>query len=385
LLYKDGWELSYPIITLNVDEKLKISFDDLSPEMKDYYYTIQHCNSNWEAEDIAFFEYAEGFESNPILDHIYSTNTIINYIHYSFLLPNENCKPVISGNYMLKVFEGNDPEKIIFTSKFYIVENSSFIEFSILRPDIARYMMKYQQYKIAVTPNVDGYNDLRTEVKTLVMQNYNELSLKTCYLSQLKEDRILIYDDPDSNLFEGGNEFRNFDIKSIKYQSQHIKSITYLNNCYDVVLHSDEWRTRKQYFSDIDLNGKFFIENSLGVNKDRDADYVMVHFSLPTDMPLIDGDLYIVGGLFNWKCNAFSKMAYNFEAKAYECHSLLKQGYYTYQYAFKPATNSIADLTFVEGRHYETENDYHVFVYYLPQGSRYERLIGYTIANSINK
>jgi hypothetical protein len=384
-IYKAGWELSYPIINLKSDDKLKISFDEITSENKNYYYTIIHCNSNWEQEDISFFEYAEGFESNPITDYTYSTNTVINYINYSFTFPNASCTPIISGNYILKVYEGNDPEKVVFTRKFFVVENASSITFSIIRPEIARYMMKYQQFKLAITPNVQGFNDLRSEIKTIVFQNFNLTNPKTCFLTQLAEDKVLLYDDPDSNLFEGGNEFRNFDIKSIKYQSIRIKSISYQNNCFNVELHPDEWRNKKQYFTDIDLNGKFYIENSLGVNKNRDADYVLVHFRLPTNVPLIDGNLYIIGSLFNWQCNAFSKMTYNFETQAYECHSLLKQGYYTYQFAYKSNFSSIADAAYVEGNHYETENDYQVFVYYHPQGARFERLIGYATANSINK
>jgi hypothetical protein len=385
LIYKEGWEMSPPVIFLNSEDKLRISFDDLNTENKNYYYTLIHCNSNWEAENISFFDYAEGFDSNPITDYLYSTNTVVNYIHYSFSLPGENCKPIISGNYMLKVFAENNPDKIIFTRKIFIVEKTASIDFSVVRPEIPRYMLKYQQYKVKVTPNVDGYNDLRSEIKTLVFQNFNLANPKTCFLSQLQNDKTMLYDDPDSNLFEGGNEFRNFDIKSIKYQSIRIKSITYLNNYYDIVLHPDEWRNKKQYFTDIDLNGRFYIENSLGVNKNRDADYVMVHISLPTIEPLLEGNLYVFGGFLNWQCNVFSKMNYSNENRAYEFNILLKQGYYNYQFAYKSTDSAAPDISYVERNHYETENDYQVFVYYYPQGSRFERLIGFANANSLNK
>ena len=38
-----------------------------------------------------------------------------------------------------------------------------------------------------------------------------------------------------------------------------------------------------------------------------------------------------------------------------------------------------------EGNHYETENDYIILVYFHGTTSRYERLIGYQIANSLNQ
>ena len=44
-------ELSLPIINLNSAEQLLISFDDLDTDIKDYYFTIIHCKSDWTASD----------------------------------------------------------------------------------------------------------------------------------------------------------------------------------------------------------------------------------------------------------------------------------------------------------------------------------------------
>ena len=38
-----------------------------------------------------------------------------------------------------------------------------------------------------------------------------------------------------------------------------------------------------------------------------------------------------------------------------------------------------------EGNHYETENDYIILVYYHGTTSRYDKLIGYQIANSLHQ
>lgn len=384
-LYKNGWELSYPVITLNSDEKLKLSFDDTSKNIKNYCYTLIHCNSNWEPSDLSFPEFADGFVQNQITDYLFSTNTIINYIHYSLVFPNEKCTPQISGNYIIKVFEDFNENKIAFTCRFYITETLADISLDIIRPELPKYMFKYQQFKITVKPNFSDYTDLKNEVKTIITQNNQPARTKKNLISRLMENNTLIYDDVDSNLFEGGNEFRNFDIKSIKYQSQQIKSIKYMGPYYVIELYPDDWRTKAKYFFDNDLNGNYFIENSMGVDKNRDADYVMVSFELPTKEPLLDGDIFVYGALTGWKCDEKSKMSYNLENLVYEKKILLKQGYYNYQYAYKPHNSNEVDIKFAEGNHYETENDYLVFVYYNQFASRYERLIGFRIANSINK
>ena len=383
-LYKKGWELSYPIITLNSDEKLVLGFDDLSKNIKSYYYTLIHCDSEWEVSNLNYSEYCDGFEQNQFNKPLFSTNTTVNYIHYSLIIPNENCTPLISGNYILKVFEDLDQTKLVFTKRLYIVENTANIDLLVLRPEISKYMMKYQQYRIKVTPNIPDFTDLKTEIKTVAIQNFNTSYAQECYLSTLA-DNILHYEDLDSNLFEGGNEYRNFDIKSLKYQSPHIQYIEFKDSIYNIVLHPEEWRNKKQYFTDIDLNGNYYIENKAGVIKERDADYFNVHFELPNNGPFVDGDLYIYGALSYWQCNKTNKMNYNFNKRAYELNLLLKQGYYNYQIAYVSKDNNKIDLSFAEGNHYETENDYLVLVYYKSAIGRYERLIGYQKANSLNK
>ena len=52
LLHPVNNPLSYPIIHLGTEEKLQISFDDFNEELKDYYYTIIHCNSDWTPSDL---------------------------------------------------------------------------------------------------------------------------------------------------------------------------------------------------------------------------------------------------------------------------------------------------------------------------------------------
>jgi hypothetical protein len=63
----------------------------------------------------------------------------------------------------------------------------------------------------------------------------------------------------------------------------------------------------------------------------------------------------------------------------------LKQGYYNYEYVFLKDGTSIADETYVEGSHYETENDYAIFFYHRAIGAFYDKLIGVKLLNSSSK
>jgi hypothetical protein len=79
-------------------------------------------------------------------------------------------------------------------------------------------------------------------------------------------------------------------------------------------------------------------------------------------------------------------MTYNPQTKSYVKDLLLKQGGYNYLYAVVPYGSKSTSLsmngnTFVmekiEGNAWETENEYAIYVYHRPFGSRYDKLIAF--------
>ena len=94
------------------------------------------------------------------------------------------------------------------------------------------------------------------------------------------------------------------------------------------------------------------------------------------------GDIYLFGKLSDWMINDDFKLKYNEKEKIYETDILLKQGYYNYNYAIKDTINNIVDFSFIEGTHYQTKNDYYVYVYYRGPENRYDKLIGFLKTSS---
>ena len=111
-MYRDGFELSNPILELGEEANLVFKFDDLSGEVKNYTYTIIHCDAGWNESYLSQSDYLEGFTDNPIDDYALSFNTTFSYVNYRLNIPNENVQFLVSGNYALVVFEDNDKEKI---------------------------------------------------------------------------------------------------------------------------------------------------------------------------------------------------------------------------------------------------------------------------------
>jgi Type 9 secretion system plug protein 1st domain len=383
--YKSGWELSLPIILLDSDEKIYIEFDDLKNEIRDFYYEIKHCDADWEVSKLMEYEYIEGFNLNPITNYNYSFNTTVPYIHYNFEIPNNDVQLKKSGNYLLFVYDSYEKEHLVFTKEFRIVEPIVAIEASAHQAKIIDYLMTSHEVDFTVDLGHMVVHDPYSDIKVTVLQNNRRDNILNNLKPLFIKDNLLIYDYDRENIFNGLSEFRNFDIKSIRYQSERIARVDYEKNVHHVYLYGDEKRTFKRYFNEQDINGKHTIEIQEADNPNIEADYVWVHFTLYFEQPALTGNLYVTGALFDWNYTEENRMTYNFDKKVYELKVLIKQGYYNYMYAFLEDNNHVADITFIEGNHYETENDYIIYVYKRDMIDNYDKLIGYKIVNSNRK
>lgn len=384
-LYRDGWKLSYPIIDLNSELALELSFDDIDDNIANYYYKIVHCNFDWTPSLINDADYTDGFLPAQITEYSMSFNTYVSYIHYTLKLPNDDFRFLISGNYVLMVFEDNDETKLAFVKKFMVSEATVNVDISVDKPILSMYRNNSHEVNFKVETGSYQIDNPYADVLVAVLQNgrwdQSITNLKPLY----DKNGLLEYNYQMENIFPAGNEYRWFDIKSMRYQSPYVKSIIYDGNIFNVNLFPDQIKKGSRYFYEEDLNGKYFIEIQEEEKDDTNADYVKVNFSLPLDAPLIDGDFYVMGNLSESVYSEKNKMKYDFESKSYILDLLLKQGYYNYRYEFVETGKTKGDAGITEGNFYETENDYIVLVYHRGSASRYDKLIGYQIGNSLKK
>lgn len=384
-LHREGWDLSYPIIELNSQDRLNLSFDDLTDQVKNYSYTIVHCDADWFPSDLSTEEYMSGFAHQPIQDYSLSFNTYVNYVHYRVVLPNEDTGILLSGNYVIKVFEDFDESKLVLVSRFSVSESLASISGSASRPVMNQYRDDGHQVSFMVNLGALTVDDPYSEIKVAIQQN-NRWNMSIRNLKPLfVRGNQLDYNHQSENIFKAGNEYRYIDIKSVRYMAEMISNIDYQAPHYHVFLYPDAPRDNGNYFYRDDLNGRYYIEVQEGVNRNTESDYVHVHFTLPFDVPFTHGDLYVSGALNNWEYNDINRMAYNYDKKAYELDLLLKQGYYNYEYVFIQEDSKFPDAAYLEGSYYEAENDYVIYVYLTTNISRYDRLIAYQILNSVRK
>ena len=382
--YREGWDLSLPVLELGENLVLILEFDDLSDYGGMYQYTLQHCKSDWSPSDILPSDYLLGFHEGTLRNWESSRNTKVPYSHYRLSIPNEEMKPVISGNYLLKVYREYNPEDLVLTRRFFIVENRVNIEATARRTENLEHFYTHQEIDFTINHPDLAIDDPLRMVRVAVCQNWDwdranfELEPTYIYPGQL------VYDWEEENLFAGVNEFRYFDTKNLKYQSERIEQILTRSQVTNVFLFADPVRSNLSYQFYEDLNGRFFIRWDEAHDSDLEADYVKVHFTMPFDGPLTGGDFYVWGGMTSWTLLPDAKMDFNPATRAYEASILLKQGYYNYQYRFKP-DDAPADTSFSEGDHFQTENEYTILVYFSDIRERYDRLVGLRMINSAGK
>ena len=377
-MYLNGAELAFPAIRLNTDERINFSFDDFDNDYKTYNYTVVHCDASWSPTNMTSSDYIEGYHEDQISDIDRSFNTIQQYTHYHLLFPTEVLKITKSGNYVLVVYQDGDSEKLAITRRFMVYEEIIDVIFDIHPATMneSRFLKQEVDFKLFSGDYkiLDPLNDLNV----VLMQNDRFDTRVTSLKPVFIQDKTLEYNYDDENTFNGGKEFRYFNVQSLRSPDIRInKTRIDSANIAHIHLYNDDKRGFKRYAYEEDINGKFVIRTSLGDTPDTDADYCYVYFYLMSDMPLMEGDVYIFGALSDWQCKNEFKMKYDPDFKGYRAKLYLKQGFYNYEYVTKRVTDKIPDETLTEGNRYETENDYTITVYHQPIGIFYDRLVAY--------
>ncbi|MEA3503624.1 MAG: DUF5103 domain-containing protein [Bacteroidota bacterium] len=385
-IHKKGFPLSMAILDINnLNKNLLLSFDDFNDDVIDYYYTLIHCNANWEPSNLQKNEYILGFDEGYIEEYKFSYNTIQPFIHYSLEFPQEEHMPTKSGNYIIKVYPSNHPDKAILSARFMIYNPQIIIDADIKKATSVKKRDKMQEVDFVLNTKHIYISNPMQEIKVTIVQNNRRDNIITNIKPMNIRGDILKYDYEEENLFMGGNEFRHFDMKSFRYQSDRVKKIDVFSSQNHIYLYTDEIKTYSPYIFENDINGRRLIKTSDYENTSTEADYAWVHFRIPYPAPLLDGEIYILGELTNWQLDKKSRMTYNYEHKAYEDSIYLKQGYYNYLYAFLEDGKKEGDLTLLENSFSETENSYTIFVYFRQQGGLYDKLIGVESFSSVIK
>ncbi|MFN3918119.1 MAG: DUF5103 domain-containing protein [Flavobacteriales bacterium] len=375
-LHPKEWETGFPAIRLKGSEQLMLRFDDLEPELKNYQYTVVHCDFDWKPSGLGQNQYIDGFYTEYLRDYKYSINTFVSYINYELAFPNEDMGILLSGNYVLIVFLENAENPVI-TKRFVVYE-----EMTSFNPIITKALGKtefdyLQQIDFTLKLNSPELSDPFAKIKTLIMQNEQWSQARTNLKPQFVKDRELVFVNNDNLRFDGYNEYRFLDLKNLRQTPVMVQSMNYDSTGYRIYMKVDESRRVKYYITNRDINGKYVIRNDFGFDARNDADYCMTTFRLKPTLEEGKGNFYLYGQFTDWAISERNLMRLNEKNGFYEITLPIKQGYYNYAYAYVADNSTCADLSIIEGSHAETENAYTVLIYFFDQSLYYYRAVGF--------
>ena len=372
-----------PILMLNGNDRLVVNFDYLGYDVHYLRYSVTHCNANWQPSQLVESEYVSGFNYADIDDYAQSEATYVHYYNYQFVLPNPDMELLVSGNYLLTVYEQDDPDKILFQTRFSVCEGAVGVYPQVTSRTDVDYNNRFQQVSFDVRYKPNQVRDPYNELTCIVSQNSRDDNAVVVTRPMMVAADHVTYDHNRDLIFPAGNEFRRFEIVSAHNINMGVQSIRYYEPMYHATLMVDEPRNEMQYLYDKTQYGRFTIRNAEAYGENAlQADYMITHFTLDVGGKLNGGNVWLYGEFLNGFPATQSIMKYDTSTGCYTSEILLKQGAYNYMYLWVPDGTTVGLTSRIEGDHYETVNEYLVKVYDRPMGERYDRLVGYGVAYS---
>jgi len=387
-LYPYGNQIGYPIIRLNSNEQLELHFDDLDGNVKNYSYTFQLCNADWTPVMLSHFDFIKGFSQVRLSTYRISSIAFTKYTHYQALLPNRNCIPSRSGNYVLKVFLNGDTSKLIITKRMLVVQEMSSIKAEVQQPFNGQLFRTHQkiQFRVNLNEQLNVVNAMQ-QIKVVIIQNNRWDNAVTDIRPTFFSRNTLEYNTENDCVFPAGKEWRWVDLRSFRLQSERIANARYSNTSTEIFVKPETDRKGQRFNFYRDANGMYNIEPSENVNPLWQADYATVNFTYvpPGNTAYAGIDVYAFGQLSNYDLSDGAQMNFNSTKGVYETSLFLKQGYYDYSYVTvdRNAKKRMASFELTEGNLWETENNYSILVYYRPLAGRADELIGIASVNSL--
>lgn len=367
-----------PVLNLaNPGERIVISFDELAEERRYLRYSLVHCDASWQPEGLVDSEFLDSFNEGTVEDYDYSQATVVHYVHYTIALPNQQVRITQPGNYLVRVYDENDPDRTLLQARFGVCDFTAPVMATVSsRTDIDT-NTSHQQLALQIDTRHLHVDDPFNDLRVVITQNGrpdNEVTLTTP--QRINGDRV-IYEHLRPLIFDAGNEYRRFETTSVDYPGLGVERVIHDAPVYNAELYTDSPRDKQSYLYDSTQQGRYVVRSVDTQESDTEADYVLTHFTLLMP-PIAGADIFIDGDLTDRRMNPSSHMVYNHSTGAYEQSMLLKQGAYNYQYLVVPNGSDRGLTAPVEGDKYQTVNEYTIRVYHRPRGTRFDRLVGIT-------
>ena len=375
--YPYGDETALPVVAMGTENitGLVIEFDLDSKFVPDLNIVFRFCDRNWKPMNNVFLSnYGQSIAYNIDFSNLPSSVQYAVY-HYKGAFPDPKgyVSFPYSGKYMFFVTDALDTSMVFASGQFYVVFPEVELNTNLKKESLED--KTYYPLELGRVFNITSKFNLPDKLfpgfvtSMEIVENqkiYNPYIVDRSFNTNTRQ----FYWDGNRDFtfmirdILPGNEYRQTDLRNTnKFPSQNVKAQ------FDGIEYP-----RFDIFGNRDLNGGEALTNF----NNEYADYLNVAFSFrPADN--FYGDIYLTGAFNNWQVLPAYKMLN--DGGLYNKTIELKRGIFDYQYVTADLINGEIknqDWIRLEGNFWETENVYHIFIFYQDPGfGGFDRIIAY--------
>ncbi len=370
-----------PIPIVLMGNRITWSFDELTQEQRFLEYAIVHCNRNWEISSrISEFDYLDGFSTAYLRDSDISRTAITPYTSYQLTLPNDDMGWLISGNYVLFIWD-TDTNEMLLSRRFVVMDRVLSAQAEITSSLTGNNRLQAQEVKLEVAIPDAGIDNPVLNLHANIYQDYDWKAAHE-NLSVVNQDRDnLSFYLPGRSPFKSIKQYRIADLRSVFFSGFGIKFVENQENGYFAAVNPGlPLGEQMAFYQDVDQDGGFTIMNT--DDPSDDPEYVELLFTyLPRD-PSVEKDIYVLGKFNDYRQDEGSKMIFDAKNKLYYKKLILKQGVYNYAYSISKEADRI-DYEEAQGYDARSSHIYTAIIYYRDLSKNYDQAIGFGITEGI--
>ncbi|MCH8567850.1 MAG: DUF5103 domain-containing protein [Balneolales bacterium] len=364
-LYRDAVG-NAPIIRLGSSERLTLKFDEISSSANSFTVRVRHFNSDWSESLLLPNFIARGFGDDTFSGGVPGVGQNPSFFSYTYSFPNRNLQFLVSGNFMLDIYEYHTNE-LLFSLPFFVSEDRGRIDASISEFFSNSRFPYHQVFTEFFYPSFVSIP--LTEIEIYVAQNqFWGRAIRSSQRDVSSPGSIRMHQTREEG-FRGRFEFRPLRIDDIFSISRDVLEVRPDRNPPLIRLNYDT--------VDLDINPRPSRSYAFGAPlSNRNARYTEVEFNLDRpDFIEPDSEIYVTGSFMNWALSEDQLMQFNKTDNAFSTRVMIKEGRYDYIYVMiNPETQEIDDLS-LSAFFASSSQDYQVFVYFKDQQNQYDRLL----------
>ncbi len=342
-LYRAGSETNPPVLPLAGSDRppstdgagadgLVLEFDLLGTRSEALSVVFLHRDRYWRDDGVDPIRLIRGFFRDEIVDMEHARATRAPYVHYRYHFPNQGVRFLVSGNYILRVTERFEPDRVLFERPFVVTEEQTELVFSVQPMLVPGRGMPFSQPIV----RFQLPEDLSTSVmdfQTCFVRNA-DFALARCRPTPALIDLPIVHYhlDPGSS-FAPGPHVHGLDLTRIQVGSQ-VHEIDFTSSPYRLTLEPDDLGLGPRWVGS-PLFGQSVISAAAvdRVEADVAGEYVWVNFRVvPSERDGTPDGVSLTGSFSGWRSDEAVPMQWNAAEGFFEVEVLLKQGLYEYGY-----------------------------------------------------